>query len=191
MALKTSHKVGVTAGAVVLCCSMVAPYEGLWLTAKPDKLAYNIPTVCYGETEGVKLGDTYTKAQCDEKLRKKLPRYLGSAASCITVPVSERTLAAYGSLTYNIGEKAFCHSTVVKKLNAGDPFGSCDAMLAWSHSGGKFVQGLYNRRVKERADCLRGINDIKLPSAPAAPELPKSAVAPQPWYVRFWHWLMT
>lgn len=160
MAVKRSSKVtGGIVGAVIICTPLVAQFEGLWTTAKPDKLAYGLPTVCYGETEGVKVGDKYTKAQCDEMLAKKLPRYLNSALSCITVPVSDRQLAAYGSLTYNIGEAAFCRSTVVKKLNAGDPFGSCDALMSWTRAGGKFVQGLANRRAKERDLCIQGIAD--------------------------------
>lgn len=160
MAIKKSHKVtGSIVGAAMICTPLVAQFEGLWTTAKPDKLAYGLPTVCYGETEGVKVGDTYTKAECDAMLAKKLPRYLKSALSCINVPVSDKQLAAYGSLTYNIGEKAFCRSTVVNRLNSGDYIGSCNAMMSWVNAGGKRVQGLANRRAKERELCLEGITD--------------------------------
>lgn len=205
MALKTSQGatasrykvVGATAGACLLCVSIVAPFEGLWTTAKPDTLAHGIPTVCYGETENVKLGDTYTKAQCQDMLAKKLPRYINSALSCITVDVSDKQLAAYGSLTYNIGERAFCHSSVATKLNMGDPFGSCDAMLLWTHAGGKYVKGLDNRRHSERKLCLEGIHDKAPVVFTAKPTLPVNHTPaiiapkpPKPWYVRLWIWLL-
>lgn len=157
MALNKYHKAGI-AGAIMLAVPIVAQFEGLWLKAKPDKLAYGIPTVCYGETEGVKVGDTYTKAQCKDMLAKKLPRYAESVAKCMhNINVSDMTFASYIAITYNIGERAFCHSQIVAKVNAGDIKGSCNAMMQWTHAGGKYVPGLYNRRVKEREMCLEGL----------------------------------
>lgn len=157
--MKTAHKVaaGGLAGAVMLALPLVAQFEGLWLTAKPDKLAYGIPTVCYGETEGVKVGDKYTQKQCEDMLAKKLPRYFDEISQCIKVPVSDKMFAAFGSFSYNVGSAGFCHSTALKRLNAGDKRGSCDALLAWNRAGGRVVRGLTNRRQTERKLCLEGI----------------------------------
>jgi GH24 family phage-related lysozyme (muramidase) len=60
---------------LTVCATFVGGFEGLALKAYPDRLAHNLPTVCYGETEGVRLGDHYTKEQCTEMLANKLPRY--------------------------------------------------------------------------------------------------------------------
>lgn len=140
-----------------VCATLVGGFEGLWLVAKPDKLAYGIPTVCYGETEAVKVGDRYTKEECLAMLAAKLPRYYLEIAKCIKVPVSDDEKTAYTSFAYNVGSAGFCKSSVAKKLNAGDHVGACNAMMSWNRAGGKFVQGLENRRARERDICLKGL----------------------------------
>lgn len=149
--------VGAVMLAIPLAVPLVSKFEGLWLVAKPDRLAYGIPTVCYGETEGVKVGDTYTQKQCEDMLAKKLPRYAAEIQKCIKVPVSEKVAAAFISLAYNVGSAGVCKSTAMKRLNAGDRRGACDAFLSWNRAGGRVVQGLVNRRKTERKLCLEGI----------------------------------
>lgn len=162
---------GVVTAAILIAVPVVSQFEGLWLTAKPDRLAYNIPTVCYGETEGVRVGDTYTKSQCQEMLAKKLPRYANEIAKCIKVEISDKTRASFISISYNIGTAGFCRSTMLRKLNAGDTRGACNAMMAWNRAGGRVVQGLINRRNAERKMCLEGIGEKPSPAKPiiAAP----------------------
>jgi lysozyme len=158
--LKTSHKItGAILGTLLAAVPLVSNWEGLWLTAKPDTLAYGIPTVCYGETEGVKVGDRYTKEQCQQMLAEKLPRYLNEINRCIKVAISDKTRASYLSFAYNVGSAGFCKSGALKKLNAKDYHGSCDALLAWNRAGGRVVKGLQNRREAERKLCLEGLSD--------------------------------
>ena len=153
---------GVTAAAVAAAIAVAVPltgqFEGLWLVAKVDKIGTGQPpTVCYGETEGVKVGDRYTKEQCDEMLAKKLPRYTNEILKCIKVDVSPKMLAAFTSFAYNVGSAGFCRSNTLKKLNAGDKRGACDALLQWNRARGVVVRGLVNRRNAERKLCLEGI----------------------------------
>jgi lysozyme len=152
------------AGWALICVACVAPWEGLWTTAKPDRLAYNIPTVCYGETEGVKIGDHYTKEQCADMLAAKLPRYNAEISKCIHVPISDKTRAAFVSFAYNVGSGGFCRSSAARRLNAGDSRGACDALMVWNRAGGRVVKGLTNRRAAERKLCLEGIGEQ--PSVP-------------------------
>lgn len=156
------------AATIALAVPQVSKFEGMWLVAKPDTLARGIPTVCFGETEGVKTGDRYTPQQCADQLAKKLPRYLDEIDACITVDISPRTRASILSMAYNIGSPAMCHSTTMKLLNAGDSVGACNAMLAYTHSGGQFRQGLANRRAAERKDCLQGVEEFKSAAVPKA-----------------------
>jgi lysozyme len=144
------------AGAIALAVPLTAKWEGVWLVAKPDTLAYGIPTVCYGETEGVHVGDRYTLAQCKEMLAKKLPRYANEIAQCIKVDITEEALAAFIVFSYNVGSGGFCKSSTVRRLNAGDVRGACDGLRAWIKAGGKVRQGLINRRADERDLCLSG-----------------------------------
>jgi lysozyme len=61
---------------------------------------------------------------------------------------------AYVSLTYNIGEGAFCRSTLAKKLNSGDYQGACAEILKWNKFNGKPLNGLTKRRQQEYEKCL-------------------------------------
>lgn len=165
---------------LTVCATFVGGFEGLALKAYPDRLARNIPTVCYGETEGVKLGDHYTKAQCTDMLANKLPRYWKEIARCIKVTVSDNEKIAYTSFAYNVGSGAFCKGSIARKLNAGDHTGACNALLQYDMASGKHINGLARRRKAERAICLtpssttpdvRDVATVVKPSAPAhAPE---------------------
>jgi lysozyme len=145
----------------VLACSLAVPcvsqFEGRWLTAKPDRLAYGIPTVCFGETEGVKIGDHYTPQECADMLAKKLPRYAEEIEACIFVPISAKTEASFISFSYNIGTHGFCHSGTARHLNRYEYVEACNAMLAWNKAGGVVVRGLEIRRSKERNLCMEGL----------------------------------
>ncbi len=62
-----------------------------------------MPTYCYGETQGAAMGRTYTKAQCDELLLRRLDEFAGKVEHCIKAPMSDRTLVAFTSFAYNVG----------------------------------------------------------------------------------------
>ena len=142
-----------TAGWLALAIAVVGTYEGLSLAAYPDIVG--IPTICYGETKGVKLGQKATKEECDAKLAARLVEFNDGVNSCITRPLRDNERVAFVSLAYNVGTGAFCKSSVVRRFNAGDKAGACNAILMWNRAGGKVVQGLVNRREKERAMCLK------------------------------------
>lgn len=159
--IKLNRKViaGATAAAVAIAVPVTANFEGLWLTAKVDTIGTGKPvTWCYGETEGpVKVGQRFTKQECDAMLAAKLPRYANEIAKCIKVDISDKTRASFIIFSYNVGSAGFCRSTVARKLNAGDTRGACDALMMWNRAGGRVVRGLTNRRAAERRLCLEGI----------------------------------
>ncbi|MCE4222125.1 lysozyme [Methylobacterium sp. C25] len=91
-------------------------------------------------------------------LVKALGEFAGaSVEKCITREILDPTYVAFLDLAYNIGSGAFCRSTVVRKFNAGDRRGACDALLLFNKAGGKVIPGLTARRERERALCLKGI----------------------------------
>ena len=142
-----------TAGWLAIAIAAVGAYEGIRLNAYPDIVG--VPTICYGETKNVKLGQKATKEECDAKLAARLVEFNNGVNSCVTWNLRDNERAAAVSLAYNIGVDAFCKSTVVRRFNAGDKAGACDAFLMWNKAGGKVVQGLVNRRQKEREMCLK------------------------------------
>lgn len=140
-------------GYVALVVALVGGFEGLRTKAYRDPVG--IPTVCFGETKGVKMGDQYTKAQCETMLIARLEEFRAGVDKCLKVPMPDERKAAVVSLAYNIGTGAFCKSTVARKLNAGDVQGGCDAFMMWTKAKGITLPGLVTRRKVERDLCLK------------------------------------
>ena len=145
-----------TATWAVACVSLVGVFEGCDFTAKKDMIGTGHPlTWCHGETIGnARAGQKFTRAECDAMLAARLPDYWNEIAPCIHVTTSDNEKIAYTSTAYNIGSRGVCKSSMVRKLNAGDHVGACNALMQYTHASGKFVQGLANRRTAERKICL-------------------------------------
>lgn len=191
-----ANKYGPPLKWMAACAVLVGGFEGLSTTAYHDNLANGLPTVCYGETEGVKMGDHYTKQQCLDMLAEKLPRYWYEIAACIKVPLSDNEKIAYTSFTYNLGSGAYCRSSFLKKLNNGHHAEACEGMLAYNRTRSVgYVKGLDARRHKEVAICQtidkHGPVVVIVPLAPKpAPferPAPPEAIAPKRWW-QFWKW---
>ena len=141
---------------------LIAPAEGLWLTAKVDRIGTGQPpTVCYGMTSDdrpVHVGDKYTKEECMGFLVKDIPKYWAPVARCIhpNAVVTEHFKAAMTSASYNAGAHAVCNSPMIKRINAGTSIETaCAGLHGWHVTArGKFVQGLVNRRNKEYKVCI-------------------------------------
>lgn len=149
---RLSKSKSLMAAALVL----VGSYEGLRTTAYRDVVG--IPTVCFGETRGVKMGDRYSVDECKAMLGTALVEFETGMRACLKEPdaIPDKPYIAMNSVTYNIGVKGFCGSTMARRLNAGDVRGACDALLAWNKAGGRVIAGLTRRRQEERALCLEG-----------------------------------
>lgn len=143
------------AGLAALICAFVGGYEGLRTKAYLDPVG--IPTICYGFTHGVKLGQAKTPAECEGLLRQEVQAAIAGVQQCAKVPLSDGELGAYASFVYNAGGGAFCSSTLVRKLNAGDRRGACAQLSRWTYSRGEELPGLVRRRADERRMCESGL----------------------------------
>lgn len=121
----------------------------------------DVPTIGFGSTEGVKLGDTISVPAALNRLEKDVRAAEDAVRSCVTVPLTQGEMDAYTSLAFNIGGEAFCGSTLVKKLNAGDYRGACEEIKRWHFAGGKSLKGLVDRRADEYARCMGEMNDVR------------------------------
>ena len=111
-------------------------------------------TIGFGSTKGVKAGDTITPERALVRLLEDAGTFEQAVKRCAPVPMHPHEFAAFVSLTYNIGQGAFCKSTVAKRLNAGDYTGACEAILMWDKQAGKTLRGLTIRRKAERNQCM-------------------------------------
>ena len=112
-------------------------------------------TTIYPNSTKVKKGDVCTESQAKEYMAHDLKKFELAVNGAVTVPLNQNQFDALVSLAYNIGTNAFKNSTLVKKLNAGDYRGAAGQFDVWVHAGGKRMQGLANRRTKEKEVFLR------------------------------------
>lgn len=111
-------------------------------------------TVGFGTTEGVKAGDTIAPPKALERKLRDVQKFEGAIKQCVTAPLTQNEYDAYTQLTYNIGESAFCNSTLVRKLNARDYVGACQEILRWDRYKGQPNKGLADRRQREYRTCI-------------------------------------
>lgn len=145
------------AAALALAIALVGGWEGVRTVAYRDVVG--VPTVCFGETRGVRMGDRYTLEECQTMLGEALIEFEAGMRKCLKAPdaIPAKSYVAFLSLSYNIGTAAFCRSTVARRANAGDIRGACEAIILWNRAGGRVVRGLVNRRADERRICLEGL----------------------------------
>jgi len=149
---KLALKIG--AGAAALVVPFVIMSEGSVFKTYKDPIG--IITACNGHTgPELKMGQTFTPAQCQQMLETDLLKHANDLA-CIKKPMTDGQKAAFLSFAFNVGGEKFCSSTLAKKANSGDMVGACNELPRWTMAGGKELPGLVKRRAGERAMCLRG-----------------------------------
>lgn len=156
MALDRKAIGGLVASFTLL--ASIAGYEG-YTSQAVIPVPGDVPTIGHGTTrypngQPVRMGDTATPAQADALLRYDVQRFGGEIKRCIHVPLAQREYDAFVSLSYNIGPTAFCHSGLVRKLNAGDYTGACREILKWDKFKGRPLAGLTRRRQGEYRMCV-------------------------------------
>lgn len=114
----------------------------------------DVPTIGFGSTEGVKMGDTITVPKAIERLYRDAEKAESAIGRCVKVPLAQCEYDAFTSFAFNVGAEAFCSSTLVKKLNAADYAGACAELKRWVYVDGRRVQGLVNRREAEFRLCM-------------------------------------
>lgn len=111
-------------------------------------------TIGFGQTEGVKPGDKTTPPRALARLLHDANSHSEGIKACIRVPLYQHEFDAYSSLAYNIGVSAFCGSTLVRRLNAGEYASACAEILRWNKFRGKPLKGLTLRRQAEYRTCM-------------------------------------
>ena len=146
---KLALKIG--AGAVALCVPLVMYFEGTIQRVYRDPIG--ILTSCTGHTgPELRMGQVFTKEQCEQQLLADLLKH-ADALDCVKKPMTDGQKAAFLSFAFNVGEGAFCGSTLARKANAGDMRGACAELSRWTLAGGREMPGLVKRRAAERKVC--------------------------------------
>lgn len=142
--------------AAAIALPLVAGAEGLRTYAYRDPVG--IPTLCFGETRGVHMGDRATADQCKALLAERLAGFEAEVRACLgRTDLPAVSVAAFTSFAYNVGAAKFCTSTMARKAKAGDLAGACDELPKWNRAGGIPLPGLTRRRAQEQALCRDGL----------------------------------
>lgn len=157
MGTKVRVVAGLGAGVLALASALlpstpgverIKRHEGVSLKAYPD--AVQVPTICYGSTRGVFLGQHATLAECEQRLKEDAT-YAGKAvARYATHRLTQEQYDALVSFVFNLGETQFRKSTLLRKINAGDCYGAGAEFDRWVYAGGRKLRGLVKRRADER-----------------------------------------
>lgn len=133
-----------------------------------DKLANGIPTVCNGLTRHVTdtpiiVGEWWPAEKCQREETAVLIRLQVQLEKCFGPAPPQSVFDAATSFAWNIGVPAACKSVAMQYWRAGDWRTGCSRMAkslsgkrVWVYAGGKFRQGLANRRDFEARYCLGG-----------------------------------
>jgi GH24 family phage-related lysozyme (muramidase) len=133
---------------------LIKPWEGFSNKAYLDIV--KVPTICYGATSGVKMGDYATDKECEDRLINEvihdyyLPLVDG-VADFVLAPDSVQAAATSGA--YNFGLFAMKKSTAARWIVTHNYRQACEAQTAFNKAGKKIVRGLVVRR--EMGDAQR------------------------------------
>lgn len=127
----------------------------------------DVPTIGYGSTAGVKMGDRITEPAARERARREIhDEYERGIQACAgDVPMSQGEFDALVSLSYNVGYRKICKSSIVASFRAGDYAAGCAQIKRWTFYQGKDCRqakykrlcgGLVTRRDREFKMCNEG-----------------------------------
>ena len=159
--MATNNKpVNRKATALALAVAIAVPAEGLRQAAYRD--VTGLPTVCFGSTQGVKMGDFRTVPECKALLTKEMSHVIETVDRC-RPGLPPEVLAAFSDTAYNVGPKVACdglRSTAARMLAIGDYAGACNQLPRWNRArvAGISIElpGLTKRRALARDVCLKG-----------------------------------
>lgn len=130
------------------CISLIKEFEGCKLIAYLDSVG--VPTIGYGHTRGVQLGQQVTQDEADSFLAEDVAEHAEGVLRLLLKPVTQGQFDALVSFAFNLGVGALKRSTLLRKVNDGDE-SAAEEFAKWVFAGGKVLKGLQRRRAAEMA----------------------------------------
>lgn len=163
--------------------NFVKKWEGLYLNAYRDIVG--VWTIGYGNTKkkyayaGNKLAGEW---EAHAILKEDLEEHMVKARQQITIDLNQNQYDAIASFCFNLGANILTGSSLLSYINSGQWTKAGDKMLEYCNAGGKFVKGLYNRRVDERRLLL---NTVQPPNVVIPPdEKPENGGYDSSWFTK-------
>ena len=140
-------------------------HEG-WTERAVVPVKGDVPTVGPGLTKRedgtpVQMGDTITPIDGARRSLAHIQRDEAGLKGCVAAPLHQAEYDLLVDHAYQYGVRATCGSTVVKRVNAGDYAGACDAYLSWRFVAGRDCslpgsgcRGVWLRSKDRRDKCM-------------------------------------
>lgn len=141
--------------------ALVKRFEGMRLTAY--RCPSGVWTIGVGHTGDVKQGQRITAHQAEAILDFDIENVAEDVEAATSgLSLTDNEFNALVSFAFNVGVGALRHSTLLKKLRAGDKQGAADQLPRWVKARGVVLPGLVKRREAERELFLRN-TDVSRP----------------------------
>lgn len=137
---------------------MIREFEGLRLTTYLD--VGNVPTIGYGHTgDDVKLGMKIDEAKAMYLFMEDVAKFEQYVQNLIFAALNPNQFSALVSFIYNVGNVTFVKSLMPKYLNAGNYEAASNVFPKYAAAASKHNDGLYRRRLAERALFVKPVVD--------------------------------
>lgn len=142
---------------------LIAKWEGFRADAYIG--SDNVWTIGYGTTKWpsgklVEKGQTISKEEAWELLRKQAQEHANTIEYYVNVPLNQNQYDALASFQYNLGRYILRNSSLLEYLNNRQWEQVTKEMLLYIYAGGKKLQGLVNRRLDEIALFLKPVATV-------------------------------
>ncbi len=127
--------------------AIIKKYEGLRLQAYLCEAGK--PTIGWGHTQGVRLGDRITREQAEEFLRQDVQDAEAAVSRLVKAAINDNQFSALVSFVFNLGAGTLQKSTLLKLLNFGLPWLVPFQIKRFVYQGKRKLPGLVARRAAE------------------------------------------
>jgi len=143
---------------------LIKAAEGLELKAYAD--TGGVPTIGYGHTSGVRLGQKTTQKQAEFFLKTDVESAEATVDKFVKVPIKQHEFDALVSFVFNVGIGQFMKSTLLRKLNKEDRIGAVNELDRWIYDNGRILLWQIKRRAVERELFKTGVLNLVLFDGP-------------------------
>ena len=127
---------------------IIKKYEGLRL--KAYLCPAGVPTIGYGHTKNVVLGQICTKEEAEEWLQEDYNEAERGVLNAVATSLLPNQLQALTSFVFNLGIGRFKSSTMLMLINRREFIDAAKEFDRWVNAGGQKLKGLIDRRKEER-----------------------------------------
>lgn len=127
--------------------ALIKEAEGLRLEAY--RCPAGVPTIGWGHTRGVRMGQRITRQQAEDMLAEDVAP-IERQLNDLRLNFRQGQFDALVSWIFNLGAGSFRNSTMLRRITADAPDEDItDQMVKWTYSGRQQLPGLMKRRVAE------------------------------------------